>query len=147
MNFSALSQNDRIALVAGAVVAIAGLLSIYFDWGWVMLISVFAGLLAVVAIVQPSMLGSLQITGSKGAVLYVAGLGAALLNVLRGVDALEWLLDNLATVDALQFIAGIVAAIVLLYAGWVAYRGESGMAPAMAPPPAPPPAPEPPAAG
>lgn len=143
MNFSALSQNDRIALVAGAVVAIAGLLSIFWDWGAVMLISVLAGLLAVGVILQPSLVQSLRLTGSKGSLLLIAGVGATLLNVLRGVDAVGFLTREFASFDALQFIAGIVAAIVLLYAGWMAYRAESGMAPMATPPPAP----EPPAAG
>jgi hypothetical protein len=145
MNFSALSQNDRIALVAGAVVAISGLLSIFYDWGAIMLISVLAGLLAMAAVAWPTILQSLRISGSKGSLLVIAGVGATLTHVLRGLDAVAWLLDHLASLDALQFIVGIVAAIALLYAGYMAYRGGGAPAPAAMTPP--PPAAEPPAMG
>jgi hypothetical protein len=160
MNFSALSQNDRIALVAGAVVALSGLLSIFYQWGAVMLVSALAGLLAVAVIIQPSLVAALRISGSKGSLLMIAGVGATLVNVLRGLDAVTWLLEHLISLDAIQFIVGIVAAIVLLYAGWMANRGASSPAAAMpaaaapsAPPavepaaPPPPPAAEPPAVG
>ncbi|NJD29688.1 MAG: hypothetical protein FIA92_15530 [Chloroflexi bacterium] len=147
MNFSALSQNDRIALVAGGVVAIAALISLVYNWGAIMIISLLAGLLAVVVIIQPSLLATLRLRGSKGSLLLIAGVGAALVNVLTGVDYLTWLTEHLVSFDALQFIVGIVAAIALLYAGWMAYRAEGTMTASAAPAPAaPPPAPAPPSA-
>ena len=123
-----MSQNDRIALAAGAVVAVTAVLSIFFDWGVVMVTSLLAGLLAVAAVIQPSLLASLRLSGSKGAYLLIAGVGATLVNGLTGIDYLNWIVDHIGTIDALQFIIGIVAAVVLLWTGWVAYRGEGGMA-------------------
>jgi hypothetical protein len=72
-------------------------------------------------------------------ILLGAGAAAALFWILVAFQWLGYITDNIASIDVLQFFVGLVASIVLLFAGWRAYQADSGPAPA-APPPAPPPA-------
>jgi hypothetical protein len=124
MNFSNLSQNDRIALIAGAVVAIGALISISYDWGLIMIESLLAGLVAVIVLLAPGTVGRLPT--SRGTSLLIAGVVASATNVLVALDSINWITNHLASFDALQFLAGLVAALVLLWTGWVASRAEGG---------------------
>jgi hypothetical protein len=139
MDFSKLGSNDRMALAAGAIVAITGLISIANNWGLIMVVSLLAGLAAVYIVLQPQLAPAMKMPVSKGMALLGAGAVATVATGLTAVDWMGWILDHLLTFDTIQFIVGLIAAVVLLYAGWMAYSTERGTAPApVAPPPAPP---------
>jgi hypothetical protein len=125
--FSTLSANDRLAAVAAAVVIITGLISIATAWGPLVFISLAAGVGALFVILQPQIAPAVKLPMTKGVLLL--GLGAIATVVLL-VVALVWI-DYILTppifvLDTIQFFIGVVAAVVLLYAGWRAYQAEKG---------------------
>jgi hypothetical protein len=157
MDFSKLSSNDRTALIAAVIVTVTGLISVTNNWGVFMILSLLAGLAAVFVVLQPQVAPAMKLPAPKGVSLLGAGGVATVATGLTAIDWLGWIFDHLISFDTIQFVAGLVAAIVLLYAGWMAYTSERGTAapaapvapatpaaPATTPPPPPPPA-EPPA--
>ena len=128
--FSTLSANDRLAAVAAAVVIITGLISIATAWGPLVFISLAAGVGALFVVLQPQIAPAVKLPMTKGVLLL--GLGAIATVVLL-VVALVWI-DYILTppifvFDTIQFFIGVVAAIVMLFAGWRAYQAEKGTTP------------------
>lgn len=128
MDLTKLNQNDKFALLAGAVVAITGLISVVNNWGVFMVLSVLAGVLAVFLILQPQLAPTTKLPVTKGLGLLGAGLIATVASGLTAVDWLGWILEHVASFDTVQFVIGLVFAIVLLWAGWAAYKAERGTA-------------------
>jgi hypothetical protein len=145
MTFSALSGNDRTAAVAALIVVITGVISLAWRWGFLMFIPLLAGLLVLFVLFQGRIAPNMKLAASKGMLLLGAGAAAALFWVLVAFQWLDYITDNLASIDVIQFFVGLIASIVLLFAGWRAYQSDSGPAPAGPPPAAPPPAAPPPA--
>jgi hypothetical protein len=130
MNFSALNANDRLAAVAAVVVIITGLISIAQAWGPLVFLSLAAGVGVLFVVLQPQIAPAVKLPMTKGALLL--GLGAIATVVLL-VVALSWI-DYILTppifvFDTIQFFIGVVAAIVMLFAGWRAYQAEKGTTP------------------
>jgi hypothetical protein len=152
MDFSKLSSNDRTALIAGVIVVVTALISVANNWGVFMILSRLAGLAAVFIVLQPQLAPAMKLPAPKGLSLVGAGGVATVATGLTAIDWLSWIFGHLVSFDAIQFLVGLVAAVVLLYAGWMAYTAERGtVAPPMPaaassaappPPPAEPPAPE-----
>ncbi|HUG95768.1 MAG TPA: hypothetical protein VMK30_06455 [Pleomorphomonadaceae bacterium] len=125
--FANLSANDRLAAVAAVVVIITGLISIATAWGPLVFLSLAAGVGALFVVLQPQIAPAVKLPMTKGVLLL--GLGAIATVVLL-VVALVWI-DYILTppifvLDTIQFFIGVVAAVVLLYAGWRAYQAEKG---------------------
>ncbi|MEX0630940.1 MAG: hypothetical protein WEE67_07520 [Chloroflexota bacterium] len=130
MNFSALNANDRLAAVAAVVVIITGLISIAQAWGPLVFLSLAAGVGVLFVVLQPQIAPAVKLPMTKG--LLLLGLGAIATLVLL-VVALSWI-DYILTppifvFDTIQFFIGVVAAIVMLFAGWRAYQAEKGTTP------------------
>lgn len=128
--FSTLSANDRLAAVAAVVVIITGLISIATEWGPLVFLSLAAGVGVLFVILQPQIAPAVKLPMTKGVLLL--GLGAIATVVLL-VVALIWI-DYILTppifvLDTIQFFIGVVAAIVMLFAGWRAYQAEKGTTP------------------
>lgn len=128
--FSTLSANDRLAAVAAAVVIITGLISIATQWGPLVFLSLAAGVGVLFVVLQPQIAPAVKLPMTKGVLLL--GLGAIATVVLL-VVALIWI-DYILTppifvLDTIQFFIGVVAAIVMLFAGWRAYQAEKGTTP------------------
>ncbi|HEX9738645.1 MAG TPA: hypothetical protein VGA91_05380 [Candidatus Limnocylindria bacterium] len=128
--FSTLSANDRLAAVAAVVVIITGLISIATAWGPLVFISLAAGVGVLFVVLQPQIAPAVKLPMTKGVLLL--GLGAIATVVLL-VVALVWI-DYILTppifvLDTIQFFIGVVAAIVMLFAGWRAYQAEKGATP------------------
>ncbi len=148
MDFSKLSSNDRTALIAAVIVTVTGLISVTNNWGVFMILSLLAGLAGVFIVLQPQLAPAMKLPAPKGLSLLGAGGVATVATGLTAIDWLGWIFDHLIAFDTIQFVAGLVAAVVLLYAGWMAYNGDRGTAPATpaapaspaSPPPPPPPA-------
>lgn len=139
MDFSKLGSNDRMALAAGAIVAITGLISIANNWGLIMVVSLLAGLAAMYIVLQPQVAPAMKMPVAKGMALLGAGAVATVATGLTAVDWMGWILDHLITFDTIQFLVGLIAAVVLLYAGWMAYSTDRGTAAPSAPAAPPPP--------
>lgn len=138
MNYSSMSGSDKRTLALGAIVAIAGILS-FMDpsgsWGAVVVIGILGGLLAVYVAVQPQIAPSMKLPATKGLLLLVAGAAAALGFVIAALTWFSYVIE-VTRVFSIIFDVGLVAAIALLWFGWVAYQQEPKVAaPA---PPAPP---------
>jgi len=130
MNFSTLSANDRLAAIAAAIVVITGLISIAQDWGALVFLSLAAGVVALFVVLQPQIAPAVKLPMTKGVLLL--GMGAVSTVVLL-VVALQWI-DYILTppifvFDTIQYFIGVIAAVVLLFAGWRAYQAEKGTTP------------------
>lgn len=130
MNFSALSANDRLAAIAAAIVVITGLISIAQDWGALVFLSLAAGVVALFVVLQPQIAPAVKLPMTKGVLLL--GMGVISTVVLL-VVALQWI-DYILTppifvFDTIQYFIGVIAAVVLLFAGWRAYQAEKGATP------------------
>jgi hypothetical protein len=138
MNFRTMEPADQRVLIAGVVIAIAGLIS-FVDpagsWGGIMIVSVLAGLAAAFVAAQPQVAPTVQLPASKGLSLLVAGAAATAASVIALVSFIGYVFGNLTDIYELIFLVGLVASIYLLWVGWQAYKAESGASMA---PPAPP---------
>jgi hypothetical protein len=135
MNVSTLSANDRLAAIAAAVVIITGLISIAQDWGALVFLSLAAGVVALFVVLQPQIAPAVKLPMTKGVLLLAMG---AISTVVLLVVALQWM-DYILTppifvFDTIQYFIGVIAAIVLLFAGWRAYQAEKGATPLAGPP-------------
>ena len=126
MNFSKLSYFAKVAAVAAVVVVLTALISLANDWGILMAISLLAGLAALVVIFLPQTAPSTTLPGSKGSLLTAAGAVATVVTAAVAVSWIGWIGEHLATVDTLQFLVGLVAAVVVFWAGWQVLRSEGG---------------------
>ena len=126
MNFSKLSYFEKVAAVAAVVVVLTALISLANDWGILMAISLLAGLAALVVIFLPQTAPSTTLPGSKGSLLTAAGAVATVVTAVVAVSWIGWIGEHLGTFDTLQFLLGLVAAVVLAWAGWQVLRAEGG---------------------
>jgi hypothetical protein len=130
MNFSALSANDRLAAITAAIVVITGLISIAQQWGALVFLSLAAGVVALFVVLQPQIAPAVKLPMTKGVLLLAMG---AISTVVLLVVAFQWI-DYILTppifvFDTIQYFIGVIAAIVLLFAGWRAYQAEKGATP------------------
>jgi hypothetical protein len=126
MNFSKLTYFEKVAAVAAVVVVITGLISLANDWGILMAISLLAGLGALLVVFLPQMAPTTALPGSKGSLLVAAGAVATVVTAVVAIGWVTWITEHLATFDTLQFLVGLVAAVVLAWAGWQVLRAEGG---------------------
>ena len=124
MDFSKLSQNDRITLGAGAVVVVTALLSIGNDWGALMFLSLAAGAGAIALVLQPFFAPQVVLPVTKAMALFGIGAVAAVATGLSGLNWLGWIVEHMARFDTIQFLVGLAAAIVLLVIGFQAFQAE-----------------------
>jgi hypothetical protein len=125
MDLSKLSASERLAVYASAVVVITGFLSVAWSWGTLMLLAAVAGLVVLGGILLPQLSPNTNLPAPKGLVMLGGGIVAAAVFVITAIDWLGWIGDHLATFDTLQFLVGLVASLVMAWAGWRAYQ-ESG---------------------
>jgi hypothetical protein len=125
MDLSKLSSSERLAVFASAVVVITGILSFEGEWGPLVLVAALAGAVVLGGILIPVLSPSTYLPAPKGLVMLAGGIAAAVAFVVTAIQWLDWLGDYLATFDTIQFLVGLVASIVMAWAGWRAYQ-ESG---------------------
>jgi hypothetical protein len=136
--FSALSGTDRMAAVAAIVVAITAVISLAWAWGVLMLIPLVAALFVLFVVFKDRVAPNAKLPMARGMSLLIAGAAAALIWVVVTFQWIGYILEPpIFTIDTIQFLIGLVASLVLLFAGWRAYQAESSAA-AASPPPAPP---------
>jgi hypothetical protein len=126
VNFSRLSYFEKVAAVAAVVVVITALISLANDWGILMAISLLAALGALVVIFLPQTAPTTTLPGSKGSLLVATGAVATVVTAVVAVSWIGWITEHLGTFDTLQFLLGLVAAVVLAWAGWQVLRAEGG---------------------
>jgi hypothetical protein len=143
--FSALSANDRLAAIAAIVVVITGLVSLFWRWGALMFVPTLAALAVLFILFQARLAPNVKLPMPKGVLMVGLGGLAAIVWILVTFQWLGYIMEFLVSIDVLQFFVGLIASLVLTFAGWRAYQAEKGTAPAASPPAAHPPAAPPPA--
>jgi hypothetical protein len=126
VSFSKLGYFEKVAAVAAVVVVITALISLANDWGILMAISLLAGLGALIVIFLPQTAPTTALPGSKGSLLVATGAVATVVTAVVALTWIGWIGEHLATFDTLQFLLGLVAAVVLAWAGWQVLRAEGG---------------------
>jgi hypothetical protein len=142
MNWSKLSQAERTAVVAAVIVVVTALLSLSNDWGILMAVSLLAGLGVLAVVFLPAMAPNMALPGSRGSLLLALGAIGAVATIVVALGWVNWILGHLASFDTLQFLVGLVAAVVMAWAGWQVLQAEGGkfrIGTAGQAPPAPPP--------
>ncbi|HEX5015132.1 MAG TPA: hypothetical protein VFV72_13355 [Candidatus Limnocylindrales bacterium] len=128
MDFSKLSQNDRITLGAGAVVVVTALLSITNEWGALMFLSLAAGSGAIALVLQPFFAPAVTLPVTKAMALFGIGAIATIATGLSGLNWLGWIIEHPLRFDTIQFLTGLAAAVVLLVIGFQAFQAERSAA-------------------
>jgi hypothetical protein len=124
MDFSKLSQNDRLTLGAGVVVVVTALLSFSNDWGALMILSMAAGAGAIGVVLQPSFAPTATLPITKGTAIFGLGAIATVATGLSGLNWLGWILENVVNFDTIQFLTGLAAAMILLAIGFQSFQAE-----------------------
>ena len=140
MDMSKLSAGDRRILITAVVVVIGGVVSIIDLWGIGGIVGGLAGLGAVLVVLQPQLMPTMNLPAPKATSLLVLGGIAAVGFVLSALQWLNFVFD--IRLYTILFDIGLIAAILLLYFAWTDYQASTGAAaPASSAPPPPPAAP------
>ena len=126
MDFSKLSSNERTAVIASAVVLVLGIVSLVNDWGSLLIVPVLAALIVLGGILLPQLAPTVNLPAPKGLVMLLGGAAAALFWVIAAISWLDWIFGHLGAFDTLQFLVGLVAALIMAWAGWKAFQATTG---------------------
>jgi hypothetical protein len=121
MDFSKLSQNERMATFGAIAVLLAGLIS---NWGGLLFLAILAsiGMLAVVFLPQFS--AQTNLPGSKGSLMAAAGIVAAASAV---ITMLQWIgFIGAFGFNSIMFLVAVIGALVMAWAGWQELQSEGG---------------------
>jgi hypothetical protein len=164
-----LTATEKQIAGAAAAVVILSLYALIARWGGFMFVTLLASAAALVILFLPQIAPNTKAPGSKGSLLMVSGVLAALFWLLAVLYWLSYIFSNV-NLDTILFLVGFAASLYLGWLCWQAFQAEGGKfqfgntdmgttsssaggsapppaEPAAAPPPAaPPPAAPPPAA-
>ena len=125
MDFSKLSQNEKLA-VYGAVAAVIG--GIVGGISGVIWISVLAGLALLVVLFLPQLSPQTSLPGSRGSLLVAIGgvgaVAAALAFLIVLVDIGFWF--EFAAVRTIFFLIGVAGAVLFGWIAWQEFQAEGG---------------------
>ena len=133
MDLSKLTAAERMATYAAIVVVITGIISLINNWGTLMLVALLAGGAVLVALVLPQLSPNTNLPAPRGPVVLGAGIVAAVAFVVTAIDWLDWIGEHFASFDTLQFLVGLVASLVMAWAGWRVYQEAGRPGPATPP--------------
>jgi hypothetical protein len=138
MDISKLSAADKRILYASIGVIIGGIVGIIDRWGFGGTIGLIGGLVAAAVVLQPQLAPTMKLPAARSMVLLGSGIAAAGGMALAVLTYLGYALD-ITRIYTILFDLGFVAALVLLWLTWTAYKADQGKV-APPPPPAAPPA-------
>ena len=138
MDFSKLSSNERTAVLASAVVLVLGIVSLVNDWGAMLIVPVLGAMVVLGAILLPQLAPTMNLPAPKGLVMLLGGAAAALFWVIATISWLDWIVNHLGSFDTIQFLVGLVASLVMAWAGWTAFQAAGAAVGEPAPPEVPP---------
>lgn len=126
MDFSKLTQNDKTAALASAVLIVAGLIAATtyttYAMTWLAILAA-AGMLFVV--LQPQIAPTVKVPGSKGSLMVVLGGIAGVIMALALLTTLGFIFVAFGFADIL-FLAAILAGLTMAWTGWMAFQAEGG---------------------
>lgn len=130
MDMSKLSASDKRILYASIGVIIGGVVGIIDRWGFGGTIGLLAGLAAAVVVLLPQLAPTIKLPAAKSLILLVCGAAAAIGFGLAILQYLGFALE-VTRIYSILFDLGFVAALLLLWFTWTAYKADQGT---MAPP-------------
>ena len=126
MDFTKLTQNDKTAALASAVLVVAGLIaaSTYTTYAltWLAILAAVAMLLVVL---QPQIAPNANLPGSKGRLMLALGGIAGVIMLFALLTTLGFIFVAFGFADVL-FLAAILAGLVMAWTGWTAFQSEGG---------------------
>ena len=122
MDFSKLSQNEKLATYGAIAVVIGGLIG--YSYGLTVL-AVLAAVAALAVIFLPQLSPSTSLPGSRGSLLLVTGGIAAVVMALALVMYLRVIFSGFNLFD-LFFLVAVAGAVVLGWASWQEFQKEGG---------------------
>jgi hypothetical protein len=126
MTFAALGSNEKMGVYAAVAVLVTSIVSLVNDWGGWIVLPLLASIAMLLVLFQPSLMPTTNLPGSKGSLLLVTGLVAALGWVISAVGWIDWISNHIGSIDTLQFLVGLIASLVMAWVGWQAFQGEGG---------------------
>lgn len=127
MNMAKLSASDRRILYAAIGVIIGGVVGIIDVWGFGSNIGLLAGVAAAVVVLLPQLAPTVKLPAAKSLILLVCGAIAAGGFALSIVTWLKYAID-VTRIYTILFDLGFVAALLLLWFTWTAYKADQGAA-------------------
>lgn len=127
MNFSSLSSNEKlgvygsIAVIIGILIASGGLFG--FGLG---LLALIAAIAMLVIVFLPQMSPGTSLPGSKGTLMFAAGIIAAAVLVITLIQFIEFIGGFLGSVNGIFFLIAVVGSLVMAWAGWGELQTEGG---------------------
>ena len=127
MNFNSLSSNEKlaaygsIAVILGILIASGGFFG--FGLGFLALIAAIAML---VIIFLPQMSAGTSLPGSKGTLMFAAGIIAAAVLVITLIQFLDFIGAFLGSVNGIFFLIAVIGSLVMAWAGWSELQTEGG---------------------
>ena len=122
MDFSKLSQNEKLAVYGSAAVVVAGLIS---SWGGLLFLSILAALGMLAVVFLPQLSPSTALPGSKGTLMAALGIVAAVAAVITALQVLGFL-ALLGSLYTIMFLVALVGSLVMAWAGWQELQSEGG---------------------
>ncbi|MCA1588228.1 MAG: hypothetical protein LC744_06165 [Chloroflexi bacterium] len=127
MNFSSLSSSEKLA-VYGAIAVIVGMLIAsagFFGFG-LGLLALIAAIAMLVIVFLPQMSAGTELPGSKGTLMFAAGIIAAAVLVISLIQILEFIGIYLGSINGIFFLIAVVGSLLMAWAGWQQLQSEGG---------------------
>jgi hypothetical protein len=114
--------------IAGAAAAVV-LLSIYAvarDWGFLVVVPMLSALAALAILFLPQISPNTKAPGSKGSLLMVSGVLAAVFWLISALTWLDWIFSHLGSFDTWLYLIGFAASLYFGWLCWRAFQAEGG---------------------
>jgi hypothetical protein len=120
-----LTATEKQIAGAAAVVVILSVYALFALWGGFMFVTLLAGLAGLVILFLPQIAPNMKAPGSKGSLLMVSGVLAALFWLFAFLRWLSYIFANL-NFDTLLFLVGFAASLYFGWLCWQAFQAEGG---------------------
>jgi hypothetical protein len=120
-----LTATEKQIAGAAAAVALLSLYALIARWGGFMFVTLLASLAALVILFLPRIAPNTKPPGSKGSLLMVSGVLAALFWLLAVLYWIGYIFENI-NFDTILFLIGFAAALYLGWLCWQAFQAEGG---------------------
>ncbi|HEX6474638.1 MAG TPA: hypothetical protein VF114_06080 [Candidatus Limnocylindria bacterium] len=114
-----------IAISAGLVVLLS-LYALLNAWGGLIVVPLLTALAALVILFLPAISPNTKAPGSKGSLLMVSGVLAALFWLLAALTWIGWIFDHLGEPDTWIFLIGFAVTLWFGWLCWSAFQAEGG---------------------
>ena len=121
-----LSSSDRMIAISAGLVVILSLYALFNAWGGLVVVPLLTALAALVILFLPAISPNTKAPGSKGSLLMVSGVLAALFWLLAALTWIGWIVDHLGSFDTWLFLIGFAVTLWFGWLCWSAFQAEGG---------------------